>query len=240
MDVDQALAAAGPSAAASHETAARLLGIELVEDGPQRLTVPRNRSRLKVGGWQVVRADVRADEVEETCGLRVTTALRTVLDLCRVLSFVHAVVAADSALRRELVEVSELLGALSAARGRGAARLRAVAAAVDPSSGSVLESLLRLLLRGAGLEPLTQFTVLDARGRFVARVDFCWPAARLVVEADGFAFHADRAAYRRDRERLNDLERSGWRVLRFTWEDVLHRPDHVLALVRECLAQQAA
>ncbi|MDP9496716.1 MAG: DUF559 domain-containing protein [Actinomycetota bacterium] len=71
----------------------------------------------------------------------------------------------------------------------------------------------------------------------MAQVDLCWPAACLIVEADGFAFHSDRAAYRRDRERLNQLERLGWRVLRVTWEDVVHRPEHVVALVRECYVQ---
>jgi very-short-patch-repair endonuclease len=236
MDREQALAAAGPSAALSHEEAAKALGIELVEGGRRRLTVPRNRSRVRVPGWDVVRSDLRPREVEEVDGVRTTTALRTVPNLCRVLVFAHAVVAANSAL----VTASELRAALAGARGRGACRLRAVAPALDPASGSVLESLLRVLLRSAGLGPVTQFVVDDARGRFVARVDFCWPAARLVVEADGFAFHADRASYRRDRERLNDLERCGWRVLRFTWEDVVHRPDHVLAVVRDCLAQRAA
>jgi very-short-patch-repair endonuclease len=71
-------------------------------------------------------------------------------------------------------------------------------------------------------------------------VDFCWPEHRLVVEADGFAFHADRGSYRRDRERQNDLERLGWRVLRFTWEDVQGRPEYVVALVRGCLETAAA
>lgn len=84
--------------------------------------------------------------------------------------------------------------------------------------------------------PVPQFVVRNEDGSFLARVDFCWPALGLIVEADGFAFHADRAAYRKDRERLNGLERLGWRVLRFTWEDVVSRPDYVLELVAECLA----
>lgn len=240
MDIGQALTVAGPSAAVSHEVAARTWGIELVEDGPQRLTVPRNRGRLQIPGWEVVRSDLSGGEVEEINGVRTTTPLRTVLDLCRVLVLAHAVVAADSALRLTLFSTETLLGALTTARGRGAACPRRVAPAVDATSGSVLETLLRLVLRDAGLEPVPQFVVLDARGRFLARVDFCWPACRLIVEADGFAYHSDRAAYRRDRERLNDLERCGWRVLRFTWEDVLHWPEHVVAVVHECLAQQAA
>ena len=70
--------------------------------------------------------------------------------------------------------------------------------------------------------------------------DFACADARLVVEADGFAFHSDRAAYRKDRERLNALERLGWRVLRFTWEDVRGRPAYVVGLVHGCLADAAA
>lgn len=157
-----------------------------------------------------------------------------------MLSFVHAVVAADSAMRLTLVHSDELVSALTAVRGRGAERLRRVAGGVDPASGSVLESLLRVLLWSSLLpRPVSQYVVRDQHGAILARVDFCWPALRLVVEADGFAYHSDRAAYRRDREWLNDLERLGWRVLRFTWEDVVSRPEHVLSLISECLAGPA-
>jgi very-short-patch-repair endonuclease len=238
VDATEALELAGPGAALSHEAAAQALGIELLNPAPRRLTVPRNRSGKTVDGWYVVRADLPAADVEEVEGVRVTTPLRTVVDLCRVLSQSEAVVAADSALRRNLVDLARLSGVLLAALGPGSGALRRIPRLLDPRSGSVLETLLRLLLVRAGLSPLTQYEIRD-RGRLVARVDFCWPAARLVVEADGFAFHSDRAAYRRDRERFNDLERLGWRVLRFTWEDVVSRPEHVLAMVRSCLAAAA-
>ena len=239
MDAQTALAAAGQGAALSHERAALLHGLELLDDPVDRLTVPRARSRRSVPGWEVVRRDLPGADVEVVGAVRVTTALRTVADLARVLSVVAAVVVADSALRQGLVTASDLGARLGASAGRGAARPRAVAGLVDPLCGSVLETLLRLLLAQLPLPPIVQHEVRDRHGRFVARVDFAWPAARLVVEADGFAFHSDRAAYRRDRERLNELELLGWRVLRFTWEDVVGRPDHVLALVRECLAQAA-
>jgi very-short-patch-repair endonuclease len=235
----QALQRAGPLALLSHESAARVLGIELLEDGRDRLTVPRDRSRLSVPGWCVARSEVPTHDRELVGGLPCTGAVRTVADLSRILPFEAAVVAADSALRQSLVPEEELTSRLSAAAGRRAAALRAVAAALDPRSGSVLETLLRLVLRGVGLHPVSQYVIHD-RGEFVARVDFCWPDQRLVVEADGFAFHADRAAYRRDRDRLNALERLGWRVLRFTWEDVRSRPDYLVGLVRECLGWAAA
>ncbi len=114
-------------------------------------------------------------------------------------------------------------------------------ALADPRCGSVLESLCRLLLIQAGLAPeVTQLLVRSRDGGRIGRVDFAWPSARLVVEVDGFAFHADRESYREDRRRSNALQRAGWVVLRFSWEDVVHTPQLVVAAVREVLSHRTA
>ncbi len=240
MDLPEVLARLGPAAAASHETAARLWGIDLVEHGLDRVTVPRSRSRVDVPGWRPHRLDLAPGEVLVVEGLRRTTPLRTVIDLGRVLPVVETVVAADSALRQGLVDHRALVSRLVGSRGRGVGRLRAVAPLVDPRSGSVLESLLRVLLLRAGLPAArSQHEVRDRRGAFVARVDLAWPDRHLVVEADGFEHHSDRAAYRSDRRRLNALELLGWRVLRFSWEDVVRRPEVVVAQVWAALALAA-
>ena len=237
MGAFEALRAAGPKAVLSHEVAAAAVGIELVDDQPRRLTVPANRSRLVVPGWRVHRFDLHPADVASVEGLRTTAPLRTVLDLVRSLEVGPAVVAADSALRNGLVSHEELALRLGGAQGAGATHLRQVGRLVDPLSGSVLETLLRILLWSGALPlPCPQYVVADEDGGFVARVDFCWPAARLIVEADGFAYHSDRSAYRRDRQRLNFLERLGWRVLRFSWEDVVSRQAYVLSTVADCLA----
>jgi very-short-patch-repair endonuclease len=237
MTAEQVLERLGGRAVLSHETAARLHGIEFhLDDGTERVSVPRARHGRGAAGWVVHRADVGIAETEARDGLRCTDLLRTLTDLARVLDHQRAVVALDSALRLGLVHVSEL-APMGRCWGRGAARVRAAHAALDPLSGSVLETLLRLALADSGLtSPKTQYRVTD-HGHEVARVDFCWPEQRLIVEADGFAYHSGRDDYRRDRQRMNELERLGWRVLRFTWEDVVHRPAHVVALVRACLAQ---
>ena len=239
LQVDEVLERLGPRAAASHETAARLWGIELLHPGPDRVTVPQQRSRVRLPGWQVRRLDLPSCDLVVVEARRRTTPLRTVLDLAQVLPLPDALVAADSALRQELVGLPAVTTVLGRRVGRGARGPRTVARLVDPASGSVLETLLRLLLQDVLPSPRSQYEVRDRSGDLVARVDLCWPERRLVVEADGFAFHSDRRAYRRDRERLNELERLGWRVLRFTWEDVVHRPDHVAALVRDCCAAAA-
>ena len=49
----------------------------------------------------------------------------------------------------------------------------------------------------------------------------------MVLEADSFEWHGDRAALRRDAKRYNLLVVEGWLVLRFAWEDVMFDPDYV-------------
>jgi len=47
------------------------------------------------------------------------------------------------------------------------------------------------------------------------RADIVIPAARLVIEFDGFQYHRSKAAFQKDRERQNLFVAHGWRVLRF-------------------------
>jgi hypothetical protein len=227
-------------AVVSHDSAAVLWGLEIVHEPRYRVTVPRDHSRARHEGVSVTRVDLDPDETRVIDGLRVTSALRTVLDCARVLPLEDAVVVADSAMRRGLLTLDELHSAVAGLRGPGAGRIRRVVRLADPRCGSVLESLLRVLLILNGLPPeCTQHPVRDERGGLVAWVDFAWTRARLIVEADGFEFHSNRADYRKDRRRANAFCRLGWRLLRFTWEDVRFDPDYVVAAVRHELQKTA-
>lgn len=221
---------------ASHEDAARLWGIDLVQPSRVRhVTVARCRSRARYPATKVHRADLA--DVAEVAGIPVTTAVRTVLDLCRTLPQAHAVAAADAALRKRLLTLPELLEAAAAlAPACGRPQVREVVTRLDALSGSVLESLCRLCLEDAGLRPFETQYLVAAAGGTIGRVDFAWPEQRLVVEVDGYAFHADRSTYRNDRRRGNALVLAGWRVLRFSWEDVVGSPQVVVAQVRAALA----
>ena len=71
-------------------------------------------------------------------------------------------------------------------------------------------------------------------GRFT--VDFLWREQRLVVETDGYLAHRGRQAFRDDRSRELELGGLGFRVLRFSDEQVGERAGAVAAAVRRELA----
>jgi very-short-patch-repair endonuclease len=50
-----------------------------------------------------------------------------------------------------------------------------------------------------------------------------------VVEVDGFAFHSTRQAFERDRVRDAALQTAGYRVIRFTWRQIVDEPHAVVA-----------
>lgn len=67
-------------------------------------------------------------------------------------------------------------------------------------------------------------------GRTV-RPDLVFDDVKLVVEIDGFAYHGDRDAFERDRQRQNLLTAAGWTILRFTWRQVHNDPAAVIAQI---------
>jgi very-short-patch-repair endonuclease len=238
--VRAALLSRGGTAIAGGRTAAVLWGFDM-------LVEPR-KVELVMAGWksQAVTKDVvvrrlrRAVAVDaEVLGLeplRVLTPAMTVLDCALTLPLREAVVIADSAMRTRLVSHEELerLAEDLAHHPRGA-RLRRVLDLVDPEAGSVLESLLRVILRQHGLVPESQVTLEGRDGHRIGRVDFLFRTERLVIECDGRRWHDPEDARERDRVRDNELERAAWRLLRVTWAEVVHHPERVVEIIRDCL-----
>lgn len=84
--------------------------------------------------------------------------------------------------------------------------------------------------------PDSQVRVTKRGGRFIARVDFIYRDASLVIELDGDRYHTDRDTFRGDRRRQNDLVQEGLRVLRFTAWDLFAAPEYVVSQVAAALA----
>ncbi|MCW2599106.1 MAG: cullin, a subunit of ubiquitin ligase [Frankiales bacterium] len=231
----------GQGCVAARRTAAVLWGFDMaVEPDRVEVDVPADRGRTSVAGVLAVRRPKGVVVPLRVLGLDavpVTSAVQTVVDCAVALPLDQAVAIADSALRNKAVTRRQLVKSAAALRGTpGVVRVRRVIRLCDPRSGSVLESLLRVLLVLAGLRPTaTQYVIREADGTWVGRVDFCWPGHRLVVECDGRRWHDPEDARTRDRRRDNALERLSWRVLRFTWAEVVHDLEYVISTVRACL-----
>lgn len=167
-----------------------------------------------------------------------TTPERTAFDLGRHGSRADALVAVDALAHRRVVKL-DAVRSLAAERRRwpGVRQLDEVLLLAEPLSESPMETRLRLLLIDAGAPPpVAQHNILDARGRFVGRVDLAWPQLRLAVEYEG-DHHRERAHFRRDVARLNALRAAGWTVLRYTADDLLRHPRRTVAQVASAMRE---
>lgn len=180
--------------------------------------MPR-RKRRRVEGVRIHRVrDLLPDELTMIDGIPVTTPARTLLDIAETLTSREVEQALAKALRMRLVTREEMRRMLERhPRHRGAPLLRQLLDAEDGPSFTRSEAEEKLLeiTRSAGLpRPQLNVKVLDHE------VDFLWPSARVVAEADGYAFHGSARSFAEDRRRDAELTAAGYRVLRFTWADL--------------------
>jgi very-short-patch-repair endonuclease len=85
--------------------------------------------------------------------------------------------------------------------------------------------------------PVRQHPVYDGE-TFIGRVDFAYPAARVVIEADSWQHHFGRKPWQGDGRKTTDLSSLGWIVLRFTWWDLRERRAWVVTRIRQALGGQ--
>ncbi|MDP8925760.1 MAG: type IV toxin-antitoxin system AbiEi family antitoxin domain-containing protein [Actinomycetota bacterium] len=104
-----------PQAVASHETALRLYGLSDLMPEKMHLSVPSDFRKRPPEGVVLHKADLVEADVEEWDGFRVTTPLRTILDVVRSreISPEHLESAVQEAVTRGLVRRKRLLGELS-------------------------------------------------------------------------------------------------------------------------------
>jgi predicted transcriptional regulator of viral defense system len=226
-----AVLAGGPGAVLSHASAAALWEIRPSAAARIDVSVRTPGGRAKRPGLRIHRTPtLRADEITEHQGIRVTTPARTLLDLAATLSRRALERALDEAEIHGLYDLRALEAIVNAHRQeRGAAKLRqALDLDGDPAlTKSELEELMLALCHEHGL-PRPQVNE-DVAG---LEVDFVFADQRLAVEADSWTYHRTRRAFERDRERDAILARAGYRTLRFTHRQLTLRPAEVAATIR--------
>lgn len=219
-------------------TAARLLGIEAPIPQRPEVVVP-DATRVANRAPATVRC-IRLDppDVVMGRGFPVTSPARTCFDLASRLSLTEAVAAIDMALHDQHLTLEAFSAYVAAHRGvHGVVKARRVLPLLEPKSESPMESRLRMLLVLNRLDrPQAQFSVCDAGGGFVARVDLYYPRARLAIEYDGEQHRDQLTADNRRQNRLQDL---GVSLLRYTAPDLRERSDQIVAQVSAALRRAA-
>ena len=209
-----------------------------VKNQPDRPWVTFRRGRHLVDADRSVVVASHGEVSAEEVRLGITSPVRTVLDCARRLPFDEALAVGDSAVREGDVTVMELRHAAASLRGPGAAQARRVALEADGGAANPFESVLRAIcLDVVGLDVVSQLPVSDTG--LWARVDLGDERLRLALEAEGLASHRTRTDLVRDARRYTELTVRGWSILRFSWEDVMLRPDWVRWAILGWLEQRA-
>lgn len=212
---------AGPDAAVCGYSAAELLGASCGPwHAPAEVNVAGDGPRSRPG-VRVRRDMLHPGEITEVGGVRVTSRLRTAFDLARWLPFTEGVVAVDALARGEFAPDLLLHFAARYTGLRHVRRVADVLAYADPRSGSPPETRLRLILVRGGLpRPVPQHPVLDDGRRRAVWLDLAYPEHRLGVEYDGGEHFATPQRAREDAQRHTRLVAAGWRVLRYTSDEM--------------------
>lgn len=211
----------GPSSVITDRTAAWLHGIDVLTYGEKDVLPPiescvlRGKSRSRRAGVDGRTRDLLASDVMVVSGVRVTTPLRTALDLGCHLHRKDALAALDQFMRHHGLTRRQL--AVEAARffrRRGVVQLRQLIPLADGRAESPRESWTRLAIIDAGLPCPEPQHWIEVDGVPTYRLDLAYPRLRVVIEYDGEQFH-DRTPEQRchDADRREWLEKQGWTIV---------------------------
>jgi len=234
--IRSAMCAVGEAAVLSHRAALARHGVRNFECVLVELT-HRSRAKPIRAGIAVHRSSTLSNvDVVMLDGVRTTRPARTLIDVARVLPVSLVVRYAQEWMSERKCNDTDLLLAVERAGNHSGARalmlgLGDVVAAADSSA----EARLGVILSRAGIPPEHHVVVTTAAGDDF-ELDWAYPHARLGLELDGYGVHLrSRAKYEKDRDRRNELEIEGWRILNFT-DAQCRRPARVVDQVRRAIA----
>ncbi len=220
---------AGPDAAVTGLTAAYWHGMRDRPPEDVELTVPASAKPRPQPGVRVRRRDLHPADLDPVRDVVVAAkpfaALETAVTLLEGSTFL------DRALQKH-VSFPALYRSFCRNMGRdgSSAAGRLITAAADRAD-SAAERLLVKLLRQAGIGG---WVLGHPFGPY--RIDLAFPARKVAIEVDGWAWHVDAERFRTDRRKGNAITRATWDLLRFTWHDLDGRPAQTVRETTETLA----
>lgn len=234
-----ALAQCGPDFLASHVSAGVVHGLPVDRRRLDRVHLLRAGEPRTLTSRDLVRHFRPSVACSLVDGLPVTSLDTTALDLARTSAFRDGVAAVDRALRIG-ADTAQMRAIWQQQRGyRGNPRADRVMDFANPLSESPGESHTRVQIAAAGMPaPELQLEFTDDAG--LMRCDFCWWQQRVIGEFDGRIKYGRQIrdgvsledALLAERQREIRLQRLGWCVVRFVWDD-LRTPYRVAKIIRD-------
>jgi len=180
--------------------------VEQQEPPPVETCVLRGRCPTQRGDVRGRTRDLRAEDIMTIAGLRVTTPLRTAVDLACNLRRREAMAVLNELSRQHGLAGAELRAMLSRfARRRGVVQARELIQIAEPRIESPRESWTWLEIHDAGLPMPEPQVWIEVDGVPTYRLDFAYVRRRIAVEYDGADFHD-----RTDEQRRHDAARRAW------------------------------
>jgi very-short-patch-repair endonuclease len=233
--------AAGGDSVLTHETSALLHGAERLPSSPVVLTNPHGWHH-HIDGVFVHQIDDLVDPHRTThWGLPVSTPARCVVELGATQTTAVVGRVADDLVRLRRTTFARIARVLADVTRPGKPGLERVGRVLEERMGGVvppgseLERALFAALEAGGLPRPERQVRLPGTG-IAGLVDGAYSDAKLILEADGRRWHARVEAARADRERDAQAARAGWQTLRFVYEQIVHDPAEVCAVVAETRA----
>lgn len=232
-----AVLACRPKAVLSHRSAAALWGLRPDDRRTTDISLPsksvRQRPRITVHAAN----SLHPKDATTADGIPCTTLARTLFDLADTRPRREAELAVNQAEILRLFDGRAVDAVIARMYGtRGASTLSSVLDDYNTPTvtRSELEELFFTICDEAGVERPEVGAWIPLEGGGV-EPDFLWRAPRLVVETDGRAVHGTRAAFESDRRRDQRLMVAGYRVVRFTWRQIVCEPDEVARTIAALL-----
>ncbi|WP_163687039.1 type IV toxin-antitoxin system AbiEi family antitoxin domain-containing protein [Mycolicibacterium gadium] len=208
------------------QTAAEMYGFDTEPD--HRLHILDPGTRVRPSREVMVHQRLGAP-LKDVRGRLVTAPAWTAVEIARTLRRPRALAVLDAALHSESCTRLELVAAVDQQKGRrGIVQIRELVRLADARAESPMESEARLVFIDGGLpSPELQYTIVDRHGR-VWRVDFAWPAAKVVAEYDSVEWHANPDGWKHDRMKSARLAECGWTTIPMVVDDVRKYPNELV------------
>lgn len=233
-----ALLEAGPSAIASHQSAAWLWG--LLPPPERHSVIVGPRADARTGRYALHRPRGPFPSVTVVRRIPTTNPLRALVDVAGVVKAELLDEALDRAVANRLVTVEAVRAELERLGRKGRKGVGAMRAALrrrgllEGPHPSVLEARLHRLLATGGITPIKVEVVAGSDGQY--RIDTLLDPL-VGAEVDGHAFHSTPEQKAYDERRRSDIRMSGIFLLVYSWRDIHHDGRRVLAECHQALAR---